>query len=103
MSGLTKAELQAELDKAAETIRGLEALADYGLAEHHPRWSAAGELLLIGDVGSDRDGSEGQVAEIIASVETDGEWIVRTVDGRIWRHADCYALVTRARLPRPRS
>ncbi len=88
----------SDLDQANQAIALLEGqLQAHFTAVDHPRWDT-GELVLVGDVGQDRAGNEGQVFAITGpgatvSVSPDSDTVT------VWSFADCVALVSRGRLP----
>lgn len=91
---------EAELQKANNVLYAQEQkLMAFDSAEHHPRWTAGGELVLIGDHGgfgpAEGPISTGQVTAIDA-VTT----MVVTDDGGQWRYTECRELTGRDRLPR---
>lgn len=103
MSGPTKAELTEQLDDIRRVLEGQERqLLELDQAQNHGRWTAGGELVLVGDNGQfgnpqgDPDTwTTGQVAEIDGTAA-----IVTTVAGQHWRYAQCAELIGRGRFPK---
>lgn len=93
-------DLDTQLAQANDAIDRLErrwaALAD---AERHPRWTTGGELVLVGDLGTDVDGAPFTVI----GVDLFGQ--VTTLDGDdelgVTDPTACHTLDTRQRIPPP--